>query len=135
MIKSLCWDRKGWLHFFNFFLDRSRASVQVDLHNRLRKCGIIGAVTLNNLPSLGHHQERQPFLDLNDIRGIYFFGHIFIKPTKQSKRKSKCILVSDRKLVIFYLLSFGLFARARRRQMPTILFLEKNFKNASLRFF
>ena len=59
--------------FFNFFLDRSRASVQVDLHNRLRKCGIIGAVTLNNLPSLGHHQERQPFLDLNDIRGIDFF--------------------------------------------------------------
>ena len=76
--------------------------MQVDLHNRLRKCGIIGAVTLNNLPSLGHHQERQPFLDLNNIRGIDFLGHIFIKPTKQSKRKSKCILVSDRKLVIFF---------------------------------
>ena len=61
--------------------------MQVDLHNRLRKCGIIGAVTLNNLPSLGHHQERQPFLDLNNIRGIDFLGHIFIKPTKQSKKK------------------------------------------------
>ena len=39
-----------FIFFFNF-LDRSRASVLVDLHNGLRKYGIIGAVTLNNLLS------------------------------------------------------------------------------------